>query len=256
MSSASARAIGFLETDMFRSNFEPISENLLKEAQVAERLASPLTRLAGVCSLIALLGWVCGGLWAGDLASERILLNNLSVYFGFTMELRDLSAPNSLSVDEDPPPNVEDVDDPLAEAQRLLEQERQRKPNIGSTVHASPREREQEVLAYMERILAAQGVIAVSWVVVMILAGVFLLCAALSGLSGSHRARTWHRQVVYWTFLAAACTAGGIWALEKWGGFPPIPDPLILAKIGAVQSSYAIAIIAALIATHRRAATL
>ncbi len=232
-----------------------MSENLLEEAQVAERLASPLTRLAGTCSLVALLGWVCGGLWAGDLASERILLNNLSVYFGFGMEMRDLSAPNLPSVDEDPPPNVEDVDDLLAEAQRLLDQERQRNPNLGSTVQTSLRERQQEFQAYMERILTVQGAIAVSWVVVMILAGVFLLCAALSGLLGSHRARAWHRQVVYWSFLAAACTAGGIWALEKWGGFPPIPDPWILAKIGAVQSCYAIAIIVALIGTHRRAAT-
>ncbi len=62
---------------MFRSNVEPMSENLLNEAHVAERLASPFTRLAGVCSLIALLAWFCGGFWAGDLASERILLNNL-----------------------------------------------------------------------------------------------------------------------------------------------------------------------------------
>ena len=240
---------------MFRSNVEPMSENLLKETQVAERLASPLTRLAGVCSLIVLLGWVCGGLWAGDLASERILLNNLGVFFGFQMELQDLSVPDSWPVDEDPPPNVEDVDDPLAEALRLVEQERQRKPSIGNTVQLSPRERQQEFQAYLQRILTAQGVIAVSWVVVMILTGVFLLCAALSGLSGSHRARAWHRQVVYWTFLAAACTAGGIWALEKWGGFPPNPDPWILAKIAAVQSSYAIVIIVALIATHRRAVT-
>jgi len=239
---------------MFRSNVEPMSENLLKEAQVAERLASPLTRLAGVCSLIALFGWVCGGLWAGDLASERILLNNLSIYFGFGMEMRDLSAPNSFSVDEDPPPDVEDVDDALAEALRLIEQERQRNPNIGSTVQTSLRERQQDFQASMRRMQIAQGVIAVSWTVAMILAGVFLLCAALSGLLGSHRARAWHRQVVYWTFLAAACTAGGIWALEKWGGFPPIPDPWILAKIGGVQSSYAIVIIVALIATHRRAA--
>ncbi len=240
---------------MFRSNVEPISENLLKEARVAERLASPLTRLAGVCSLIALFGWICGGLWAGDLASERILLSNLGVFFGFQMELQDSSSPDSLSVDEDPPPNIDDVDDPLAEALRLIEQEHQRKPNFGSATQASWRERQQEFQAYMERILTAQGVIAVSWVVVMILAGVFLLCASLSALSGSHRARAWHRQVVYWTFLAAACTAGGIWALEKWGGFPPIPDPWILAKIAGVQSSYAIAIIVALIATHRRAAT-
>ncbi len=232
-----------------------MSENLLKEAQVAERLASPLTRLAGVCSLIVLIGWVCGGLRASDLASQRILLNNFGMYFGFGIELYDQSAPGSLPVDEDPPPNVEDVDDPLAEALRLIEQERQRKPNIGSTTQASLRERQQEFQTYMERILTAQGVIAVSWVVVMILTGVFLLCAALSGLSGSHRARAWHRQVVYWTFLAAACTAGGIWALEKWGGFPPNPDPWILAKIAAVQSSYAIVIIVALIATHRRAIT-
>lgn len=208
-----------------------MSENLLKEVQVAERLASPLTRLAGACSLIALLGWVCGGLWAGDLASERILLNNLGVFFGFQMELQDLSAPNSWPIDEDPP------------------------SNIGSTARVSSSERQQEFQSYMERILWAQGVIAVSWAVAMILAGVFLLCAGLSGLSGSHRARAWHRQVVYWTFLAAACTAGSIWALEKWGGFPPIPDPWILAKIAGVQSSYAIAIIVALIATHRRAAT-
>ncbi len=240
---------------MFRSNVEPISENLLKEAQIAERLASPLTRLAGVCSLIVLFGWVWGGLWAGDLASERILLNNLGIFFGFQMELRDLSVPDSLPFDADPPPNIEEVEDPLAEALRLVEQERQRNPNIGSTAQSSSRERQQEFKAYMERILTAQGAIAVSWVVAMILAGVFLLCAALSGLSGSHRARTWHRQVVYWTFLAAACTAGGIWALERWGGFPPIPDPWILAKIAGVQSSYAIAIIVALIATHRRAAT-
>ncbi len=232
-----------------------MSENLLKEAQVAERLASPLTRLAGVCSLIMLFGWVWGGLRASDLASQRILLNNLSMYFGFEIELHDQSAPNLLPVDEDPPPNVEDVDDPLAEAQRLLEQERQRKPNIGSTVRAGRRERQKEFYASITRMQNVQKVIAATWVLVMILAGVFLLCAALSGLSGSHRARAWHRQVVYWTFLAAACTAGGIWALEKWGGFPPIPDPWILAKIAGVQSSYAIAIIVALIATHRRAAT-
>ncbi len=170
------------------------------------------------------------------------------------MELQELAAPAPLPVDEDPPPNIEDVDDPLAEAQRSLDLERQRKPNIGSTLRADPRERQQEFQAYMERIGIVQVVIVVSWAVVMILAGVFLLCAALSGLSGSYRARTWHRQVVYWTFLAAACTAGGIWALEKWGGFPPIPDHWILAKIAGVQSSYAIAIIVALIVTHRRAA--
>ncbi|MCH8970014.1 MAG: hypothetical protein IIA66_12975 [Planctomycetes bacterium] len=232
-----------------------MSENLLKEVQVAERLASPLTRLAGVCSLIALFGWVWGGLWASDLASERILLNNFSMYIGFQMELQESSAPALAPIDEDPPPNMDDVDDPLAEAQRLLEQERQRNPKIGRTVRTSLRERQQEFQASILRTQYAQGVIAVSWLVVMILAGVFLLCAALSGLSGSHRARAWHRQVVYWTFLAAACTAGSIWALEQWGGFPPIPDPWILAKIAGVQSSYAIAIIVALIATHRRAAT-
>ena len=240
---------------MFRSNYEPMSENLLKETQVAERLASPLTRLAGVCSLIVLLSWVWGGLRASDLASQRILMNNLGMYFGYGLELYDQSAPNFLSIDEDPPPNMDDVDDPLAEALRLVEQERQRKPNIGRTARAGSRERQREFYASITRMQNAQKVIAVTWVLVMILAGVFLLCAALSGLSGSHRARAWHRQVVYWTFLAAACTAGGIWALEKWGGFPPIPDPWILAKIAAVQSSYAIAIIVALIATHRRAAT-
>ncbi|MCH8964304.1 MAG: hypothetical protein IIB58_05040 [Planctomycetes bacterium] len=240
---------------MFRSNVEPISENLLKEAQVAERLASPLTRLAGVCSLIVLVGWVWGGLWAGDRASDSILLNNFSMYFGFQMEIQDSSAPGLAPIDEDPPPNLDDVDDPLAEALRLIEQERKRKPNVGSTVRTTLRERQQEFQTSMLRMQYAQGVIAVSWLVVMLLAGVFLLCAALSALLGSHRARAWHRQVVYWTFLAAASTAGGIWALEQWGGFPPIPDPWILAKIAAVQSSYAIAIIVALIVTHRRAAT-
>ena len=239
---------------MFRSNVEPINEELVREARVAAHLASPLTRLAGVCSLIALLAWFCGGMWAGDLASERILLNNLGVFFGFQMEMQELSAPDPAPVEEDPPPNVEDIDGPLAKAQRSLEQERLRNPRIADAAQKSPRERQREFQVYLERILTAQGVIAVSWVVVMVLAGVFLLCASVSAMSGSHRARAWHRQVVYWTFLASACTAGGIWGLEQWGGFPPIPDPWILAKIAGVQSSYAIAIIVALIATHRRTA--
>ena len=231
-----------------------MSENLLKEAQVAERLASPLTRLAGVCTLCALLGWAYGGLWSWEFIRQPLLLSNASRLFGHMMEMQNDSNGGQDFEVEAPPPGNKDADDLVAEEATALEEGRPAATMSEPTV-LSPADRERAFAKEFNQYLAVQGATTVIWSVVMILAGVFLLCAALSGLSGSHRARKWHRQVVYWTFFATVCTVGGMWALVQWGGFPPIPNPWILAKIGAVQSSYAIAIIVALIATHRRAVT-
>jgi hypothetical protein len=240
---------------MFRSSFEPISEELVSELRVAARLAAPMTRLAGLCTLCALLGWAYGGLWAWEFIRQPLLLSNASRFLGHVMEMQNASNGSQDFEFDVPLPGIEDAEDPVADQATALVE--------SGPVAATPeppvlssRERERAFAEEFNRYITVQGATMVTWSVVMILAGVFLLCAALSGLSGSHRARRWHRQVVYWTFIAAACTVGGMWTLVQWGGFPPIPDPWILAKIAGVQSSYAIAIIVALIATHRRAATL
>ena len=254
MSSASARAIGYRQTDMFRSNVEPISKAIVSESRVAARLAAPLTRFAGLCTLCALLGWAYGGLWAGEFIRQPLLLSNASRFFNHMLEVQDASI-NRYDIDLDVPlAGIEDTNGPIAEEKTAL-------ADSGSATTTSEhpalssKDRERAFAIEFNRYMNVQTATMITWIVVMILAGVFLLCAGLSGLSGSHRVRAWHRKAVYWTFLATACTIGGMWVLVQWGGFPPIPDPWILAKIAGVQSSYAIAIIVALIATHRRAAT-
>lgn len=241
---------------MLRFGADSIAEQLDEQMLIAERLASVPARFAGLTTLLALACWTYGGIWAAGFVSQRIVLTNFSIFVGFQMEMQD--PPSEAAADNGDwiPTNsqdMEDIEDPVAEGLRLLDLRRQAKPPAAQPGVAQLRKRQAAFTRDWERLVAVQGVATVTWIVVMILTGAFMLCAGVSSLSGSHRARKWHRQVVYWTFFATACTIGGMLALVRWGGFPPIPDPWILAKIAAIQSSYAVAIIIALIATRRRA---
>ena len=238
---------------MLRTDSDTIADQVLEETLIAERLAAPATRLAGLCTLIALVGWIVGCAWSAGFVGQRIVLNNFSNYFGFQMELQDSSPNGNHSALNDPPFNVDDVEDPVAEGLRLLEEHRRSHRKFEAATQERLRERRLEFNAGMERMMTVQGGITVGWIVVMIMTGVFMLCAALSGLAGSHGARKWHRLVVYWSIFATACTLGAMLALVKWGGFPPIPDLWILAHIAGVQLSYAAVVVIALIATHRSA---
>ena len=51
---------------MARRNSEPFLEQLLDETRAAERLASPRTRLAGLCMLVRLGLWTANALSAVD----------------------------------------------------------------------------------------------------------------------------------------------------------------------------------------------
>ncbi len=236
---------------MLRRDSEPVNEQLLEQTRVGDRLASPPTRLAGLCTLMALVGWLYGGVWAADFISDRIVLSNASLYFGFLMEMQN-HLPNERADATSPEAiDIQSIEDPVAEGLRLLEEQRRARPSMQQNPAADMRERRAAFQQQLEQLLTVQGAITIGWMVVMILTGAFMLCAGLGGLLGSHRSRKWHRLVVYWTFFATACTLGGMLALVQWGGFPPIPDPWILAKIAGVQSFYAIAIIVTLIATHQ-----
>ena len=236
---------------MLRTDFDTIADQVLEETLIAERLAAPATRLAGLCTLIALVGWIVGCAWAAGFVGQRIVLNNVSNYFGFQMELQDLLREGNDSAVEDLPLEVDDVEDPVAKGLRLLEEHRRSSAGIQATTQELLLERQREFSAGMGRMMTVQGGMTVGWIVVMIMTGVFMLCAALSGLAGSHGARKWHRLVVYWSIFATAGTLGAMLALVKWGGFPPIPDLWILAQIAGVQLSYAAVVVIALIATHR-----
>lgn len=241
---------------MLRSGADSIAEQLVEQTHIAERLASVPVRLAGLSTLLALACWTYGGVWAAGFVSQRIVWTNFSIFVGFQMELQDLPPEATVNNGAWSPTNsqdTEDIEDPVAEGLKGLNLLRQAKPPAVQPSVAQLRERHAAFKRDWERLVAVQGATTVTWMVVMILTGVFLLCAGLSSLSGSHRARKWHRQVVYWTLFATACTIGGMLALVRWGGFPPIPDPWILGKIAAIQSSYAVAIFIALIATRRRA---
>lgn len=245
---------------MLRSGADSIAEQLDEQTHIAARLASVPARLAGLTTLLALACWIYASAWTADFIGERIILSNAGLYFSFVIEAQDQLSEAAVNNGAWSPTNsqdTKDIEDTKASVAKGLEglnRLRQAKPPSVQPSVAQLRARHASFTRDWERLVAVQGGATVTWIVVMILTGAFMLCAGLSSLSGSHRARKWHRQVVYWTLFSTACTIGGMLALVRWGGFPPIPDPWILAKIAAVQSSYAVAILIALLATRRRAA--
>ena len=228
---------------MFRSNFEPISENLLKEAQIAERLASPLTRLAGVCMMLALAVWSHNATSA--IYQLRMLVGMETIGKVLALSQAPLGSTGS---DEQQIDTVEDA--------RAVLQEREQAAN----------RRLQELFERIRGEKIVQGALAVSWIIITTLVGANMLGAALMGFMGSQRARKWFRLVIYWSLFATATTIGGMVALSVWGGFPAIEspavlmrelfvtrEPLIVTRMIRVQTCFAILTLIALLFTHKSA---
>jgi len=236
---------------MLHRESTPIRHELLSEQWAAVCMSSALTRVAGLCTLAAFFAWLWGGVYGAQFIGQRIVQLNCSLYMNHMLSLQQ--PPEDLpSADATANPAIDDVQDPVAEGVRLLNEARQGRQAMRTRHVKQARERNQEFSRRMGRLVKVQGAITIGWLVAMILAGVFLLCAAMAGLIGSERTRKWHRLAACWVLFATTCTIAGMWALTRWGGFPAIPDPWIVVKIGAVQSSYAIAIIVAGLVTYRR----
>lgn len=214
---------------MLRVDTEAFRDEILQEVQAGTCLGSVLTRTGGAGTFVALLFWIYGGVSANQWITERGLMQKFSIYLEHSLEVQDAAEALSNGAASGESPTLE------VRARELQELTWKR----------------EEFKKQFNRYAAIQGLIQIVWLVVMILTGVFMLCAAIAGLAGSARSRGWHRQVVYWTLLSTTCTVGGLLALARWGGFPPIEDIRVLVKIAAVQSSYAIVVMLALLIFRR-----
>lgn len=198
---------------MLRRNSEPFIEQLLEETRAAERLASPLTRLAGLCMLAMLALWSANALSAFYEMRMLVGFETLGKLIALSQAGPDTTGLGDVK--------IETVDD----ARTVL---RERSTRAQS--------RQSALLEQIKRGKAVQAGLAALWVVVVTLVGVNMLCAGVGGLIGSPRARKWCRLVVYWSFFALLTTVGGMVALGTWGGFPAIESPSVLIRELVVTS--------------------
>ncbi len=233
-----------------RLDSETFRHELAGELRSAKSMSSPLGRLAGLCTLVALGAWCYGGLWAAEFMRDRFLMLKASQHLGHNMQLQAASPP---ALDTEPV-DVSDVDDPVGEARRLMGQRNQARLALKAQV-VYRKARSEQFARRINAEQAAQIRIGILWAGTVIVAAVFLLGAALAGLTGSPHGRKWHLAAAVWMLLSTAATAGSMWALTRWGGFPPISNPWIVARIVAVQASYAVLILVLLLATLGRRAT-
>jgi len=77
------------------------------------------------------------------------------------------------------------------------------------------------------------------WKVIAVVAGGWLLLAAVVGLAGWRQSRRLHKQSACLMLVSTVVTVAGIFVAIRWGGMPEINDPTLYAKIAAVQSAYA-----------------
>ena len=77
------------------------------------------------------------------------------------------------------------------------------------------------------------------WKAIAILAGSWLALAGLAGLTGRRVALTLHRQAAVLMIVSTIATVVGMYVAVRWGGMPPISDPLVYIKVAGVQSVYA-----------------
>ncbi len=232
------------------NGFQKLRKLVQRECADAEVMVSPWPRLAGFCTLAALVAWIWGATWAAHYVGRNIIQVNVSIF------MSKMYAPTSPSPQDSTTPETEVSRQPAEvpsntvpreDALKMLEEQRAKQVETIKT-------RSGDFQTQFQRQQWVQGSVMVIWTVVMVLTAAFMLGASLAGLMGSYRSRRWHRHVVFWTFLSTACSIGGIWILSRWGGFPPIQDYSLLGYIAMIQCSYAILILIALTATYRSTA--
>ena len=192
---------------MLRRNSEPFIEQLLAETRAAERLASPRTRLAGLCMLAMLALWTANALASFYEMRMLVGFETLGKLIAFSQTGPDTTGLGDV--------NIETVDD----ARTVLRERSTRGQS-----------RQAALLEQIKREKAVQAGLAALWVVVVTLVGVNMLCAGVGGLIGSPRVRKWCRLVVYWSLFALVTTVGGMISLGTWGGFPAIESPSVLVR--------------------------